>query len=121
MTRPPNGVVCCISLVCQYIIKFLEYPSFKLINLLLYHNHNQYERYIRIYYFVPCILRNFYSIFTTSAKIAHRRDKTSRLYKRAIVFCFSVACPALTFYPARAVCFLSGKYGLVCAMGLRSG
>jgi hypothetical protein len=35
------------------------------------------------------------------------------------VFCFSVACPALTIYPARAVGCLSGKYGMVCTMGLQ--
>jgi hypothetical protein len=45
-----------------------------------------------------------------------RRDKKSRLYKRAIVFCFSVACPALTFYPARAFGCLHGKYGMVCSL-----
>jgi len=28
--------------------------------------------------------------------------------------------PALTIYPARAVGCLSGKYGVVCAMGLRA-
>ena len=41
-----------------------------------------------------------------------------RLYKRAVVFCFLLACPALTIYPARAVCCLSGKYGMVCSIVL---
>jgi hypothetical protein len=32
------------------------------------------------------------------------------------VFCFSVACPALTIYPARALGCLHGKYGMVCSL-----
>jgi hypothetical protein len=57
----------------------------------------------------PGTLHSCHSLFTTTAKIAHRRDKKSRLYKRAVVFFFLGACPALTFFPARAVGCLHGN------------
>jgi len=40
------------------------------------------------------------SIFTYTANIAHTGIKIQGYIKRAVVFCFLLACPPLSFYPA---------------------
>jgi len=58
-------------------------------------------------------------IFTIEANIARRRVKCKGYTERALYLYFS-GSPALTFYPVRAACCLSGKYGLVCSCGKRA-